>query len=69
MANGQELLFWKKGSERMLYNGKSVVLSDVVYDVSLSNDREYIISTSNGLFSLSSKELNEQIVLFNQKIM
>jgi len=56
-ANGQELLFWKKGSERMLYNGKSVVLSDVVYDVSLSNDREYIISTSNGLFSLSSKEL------------
>ena len=57
LANGEELLFWKKGGERIIYNGKSIILNDAVNDVSLTSDREYIISTGSGLFSLSSKKL------------
>ena len=57
LGNGEELLFWTKGDERILYNGNSMVLNNVVNDVSLSRDREYIISTSNGLFNVSSRKL------------
>ena len=65
LGNGEDLLFWTKGGERILYNGKSIVLNNFVNDVSLSRDREYIISTSNGLFNVSSRKLAAKKSNFN----
>ena len=57
IANQENLLFWKKGSNKISYNRKSLNLNGLATDVTLSKDGEFIISTSNGLVSLSSRKL------------
>ena len=57
VANKENLLFWKKGSNKISYNRKSVNLNGLASDVTLSNYGEFIISTSNGLVSLSSRKV------------
>ena len=57
IANEEDLLFWKKGSNKISYNRKSFTLNGLASDVTLSKDGEFIISTSNGLVILSSRKL------------
>ena len=57
IANEEDLLFWKKGSNKISYNRKSFNLNGLASDVTLSKDGEFIISTSNGLVILSSRKL------------
>lgn len=57
IANQGDLLFWKKGSNKISYNRKSLNLNGLANDVTLSKDGEFIISTNNGLVNLSSRKL------------
>ena len=55
-SNDQVSLFWKKGSSKILYNGKDIDLKKAINDVYLL-DSDFILSTNEGLINLSSRKL------------
>ena len=55
-SNNKVNLFWKKGSNKILYNGKNIDLKNNVNDVYQLKD-DFIISTDGGLINLSSRKL------------
>ena len=55
-SNGEVNLFWKKGSSKILHNGKNIALKNNVNDVYQLKD-DFIISTDGGLINLSSRKL------------
>ena len=55
-SNDRTSLFWKKGSNKILHDGKYIDLKNNVNDVYLLDD-DFIVSTNDGLFNLSSRKL------------
>ena len=55
-SNNKVDLFWKKGSNKILHNGKNIDLKNNVNDVYQLKD-DFIISTDGGLINLSSRKL------------
>ena len=55
-SNNQTSLYWKKGSSKVLHNGKGINLNNNVNDVYQLND-DFIVSTNDGLVNLSSRKL------------
>ncbi len=54
--DGKSSLFWKKGDNKILYDGTVFDLKENVNDVFLLNS-DFLISTGNGLVNISSRKL------------